>query len=104
MSKLGQTTEEAELARAYQNSRDLSAFETDAEPVEVRRNVTISVRFSDDEIARLRAMAEQTGMKVTADIRPAALEHGVQVNKPAILAVLCKASDDVAPAERLLGA
>jgi hypothetical protein len=49
-------------------------------------------------------MAEQTGMKVTAYIRTAALEHGVQVNKSAILAVLRKASDDVASAERLLGA
>ena len=104
MSKSGQTTDEAEFAREYQNSRDLSAFETDAEPVEVRRNVTISVRFSDDEIAQLRAMAEQTGMKVTAYIRTAALEHGVQVNKSAILAVLRKASDDVASAQRLLGA
>jgi len=104
MSELSQTTEEAELAREYQNFRDLSAFETDAEPVEVRRNVTISVRFSDDEIARLRAMAEQTGMKVTAYIRAAALEHGVQVNKPAILAVRRKASNDVASAERLSGA
>jgi predicted DNA-binding protein len=86
MSKLGQTTEEAELARAYQNSRDLSAFETDAEPVEVRRNVTISVRFSDDEIARLRAMAEQTGMKVTAYIRTAALEHVFKsTNQPFLL-------------------
>ena len=56
MSKSGQTTDEAEFAPEYQNSRDLSAFETDAEPVEVRRNVTISVRFSDDEIAQLRAM------------------------------------------------
>jgi hypothetical protein len=50
MSKLGQTTEEAELARAYQNSRDLSAFETDAEPVEVRRNVTISVNVCHPSI------------------------------------------------------
>jgi hypothetical protein len=34
MSKSGQTTDEAEFAPEYQNSRDLSAFETDAEPVE----------------------------------------------------------------------
>jgi hypothetical protein len=104
MSRSTRPTDEAALAREYRNSRDLSGFESDAEPIEVRRNVTISVRFSDSEIAQLRAMAEQAGMKITVYIRSAALEHGVPVDKPAILAVLRKASDDVARAERLLGA
>jgi hypothetical protein len=72
--------------------------------VEVRRNVTISVRFSDREIAQVREMAEQAGMKVAAYIRAAALQRGLPVDKPAILAVLRKAADDVARAERLLGA
>lgn len=74
------------------------------EPVEVRRAVTISVRFSDQEIALLRAKADQAGMKVTTYIRSAALEHGTPVDKPALLGVLREASEDVARAERLLRA
>lgn len=35
--------------------------------------MTISVRFSDTEIAELRARAEQPGVKVTSFIRVAAL-------------------------------
>jgi hypothetical protein len=104
MNKSTEDSDEAKLAREYQNSRDLSGFEIDGEPVEVRRNVTISVRFSDREIAHVREMAEHAGMKVTAYIRSAALEHGAPVDRPAILAILRKASDDVARAERLLGA
>jgi Mobilization protein NikA len=104
MNESTEAAGEAELARGYQTSHDLSGFETDGEPVEVRRNVTISIRFADREIAEVREMAEQAGMKVTAYIRAAALEHGLPVDKPAILAVLRKASDDVARAERLLGA
>ena len=42
-------------------------------------------------------------MKVTTYIRSAALEHGNPVDKPALLAALREASDDVARAERLLG-
>lgn len=94
---------EAKLARKYQDSRDLAGFETEGEPVEVRRNVTISVRFSDQEIALLRAKAEQAGIKVTAYIRAAALEHGTPLDKQALLAALREASDDVARVERLLG-
>jgi hypothetical protein len=91
---------EAKLARKYQDSRDLAGFETEGEPVEVRRNVTISVRFSDQEIALLHAKAEQAGIKV---IRAAALEHGTPLDKQALLAALREASDDVARVERLLG-
>ncbi len=66
---------EAELADYYDQTHDLSEFdEDDAYPTEVRRNVTISVRFSEEEIARLRAQADALGMKVTALIRSAALE------------------------------
>jgi predicted DNA binding CopG/RHH family protein len=66
---------EAELALYYDQTHDLSEFdESAAYPAEVRRNVTISVRFSEDEIRRLRAQADAVGMKVTALIRAAALE------------------------------
>jgi Mobilization protein NikA len=83
MSQSAETSDERKLAREYQNSRDLSGFETEREPVEVRRNVTISVRFSDGEIAQLRDRADQAGMKVTAYIRSASLEHGLPVdNQP----------------------
>ena len=64
---------------------------------------TISVRFSDQEIDLLRAKAEQAGMKVTTYIRSAALEHGTPADKPALLAALHEASDDVAQADRLMG-
>lgn len=43
------------------------------EPVAFRRSVTISVRFSQDEIEKLRVRAEAAGLKVTALIRAAAL-------------------------------
>lgn len=65
---------EAELAKYYDQTHDVSEFDDDAAyPVEVRRSVTISVRFSEEEIARLRTQAEAVGMKVTAFIRAAAL-------------------------------
>jgi predicted DNA binding CopG/RHH family protein len=104
MSRSTDASGEAQLARKYEDSRDLAGFETEGEPVEVRRAVTISVRFSDQEIALLRAKADQAGMKVTTYIRSAALEHGIPVDKPALLAVLREASEDVARAERLLSA
>jgi hypothetical protein len=103
MSRSTEAPAEAELARKYQDSRDLAGFETEGEPVEVRRSVTISVRFSDQEIALLRGKAELAGMKVTTYIRSAALEHGTPVDRLALLAALRGASDDVARAERLLG-
>ena len=66
---------EAELADAYNATQDLSEFaEEGAEPVSVRRSVTISVRFSEAEIAALRARADAAGVKVTSFIRAAALE------------------------------
>jgi hypothetical protein len=86
--------------RKYEDSRDLAGFRA---PRGSPR-VTISVRFSDQEIALLRAKADQAGMKVTTYIRSAALEHGIPVDKPALLAVLREASEDVARAERLLSA
>lgn len=103
MSKPTEATIEAELAKQYEQTRDLSGFEGEsAEPVEVRRNVTISVRFSDEEIALLRARAEAAGTKVTAYIRAAALQQAAPVDRLQLIAVLEAASADVARAERLL--
>ncbi|MDP9445055.1 MAG: BrnA antitoxin family protein [Actinomycetota bacterium] len=76
---------EAELADYYNETRDLSGFdEQNAVPVTVKRSVTISVRFSDEEIAELRARAEQAGVKVTSFIRAAALEAASPVDRIAL--------------------
>ncbi|MGH3500405.1 MAG: plasmid mobilization protein [Nocardioidaceae bacterium] len=94
---------EAELAKHYEETRDLSSFEGGtAEPVEVRRNVTISVRFSDEEIALLRSRAAAAGAKVTAYIRAAALQQAAPLDRLQLLHALEAASADVARAEELL--
>ena len=62
-----------ELAERYDRSRDTTGF-GGPEPVQVRRDVTISVRFSEQEIEQLRRHAEEAGMRVTAFIRAAALQ------------------------------
>ena len=105
MSKSTKERTEAELATQYEETRDLSGFEGGSvEPVEVRRNVTISVRFSDEEIALLRACAEEAGAKVTAYIRAAALQQAAPLDRLQLLQALEAASADVARAERLLRA
>lgn len=76
---------EAELANYYNETNDLSEFdEGSSVPVTVRRSVTISVRFSDEEIAELRARAEQADVKVTSFIRAAALEATSPVDRAAL--------------------
>ncbi|WP_141015168.1 plasmid mobilization protein [Nocardioides sambongensis] len=73
---------EAEVADYYNQTEDASDFDLDnPEPTTVRRNVTISVRFSDTEIAELRARAEVAGVKVTSFIRAAALEASQPVDR-----------------------
>jgi len=73
---------EAELAGHYNRTQDSSDFDGGEEvPITVKRNVTISVRFSDEEIADLRARAEQAGVKVTSFIRAAALEAASPVDR-----------------------
>lgn len=73
--KMSKTKANAELADEYNATRDLSDFDLDQpEPVTVKRAVTISVRFSDEEIADLRDRADEAGVKVTSFIRAAALE------------------------------
>lgn len=76
---------EDDLAEYYNRTKDTSDFDEGEEiPVTVRRNVTISVRFSDTEMAELRARAEQTGFKVTSFIRAAALEATSPVDRAAL--------------------
>ena len=66
---------EAELADYYNRTQDASDFEGGEEvPITVKRNVTISVRFSPEELEDLRARAADAGVKVTSFIRAAALE------------------------------
>lgn len=73
--KMSKTKANAELADEYNATQDLSDFDLDQpEPVTVKRAVTISVRFSDEEIADLRDRADEAGVKVTSFIRAAALE------------------------------
>lgn len=103
MAKSNSTASEAELARAYQESRDVSEFEGEGEPVEVRRNVTISVRFSEAEIEVLRGEADAAGVKVTAYIRAAALQASSPVvDRKRLQEALRAVSEDVARAERIL--
>ena len=81
---------EAELADYYNETEDLSGFDEEiVVPVTVKRSVTISVRFSDEEIAELRARAEQAGVKVTSFIRAAALEATSPVDR-AVLGELAR--------------
>lgn len=76
---------EAELADYYNRTQDVSDFEGGEEvPITVKRNVTISVRFSPEEIEELRARAEGAGVKVTSFIRAAALEATSPVDRAAL--------------------
>ena len=55
---------EAELADYYNETKDLSEFdEANAVSLTGKRSVTISVRFSDEEIQQLRDRAEQAGAR-----------------------------------------
>jgi predicted DNA binding CopG/RHH family protein len=73
---------EAELADYYNRTRDISDFEGGEEvPITVKRNVTISVRFSPEELENLRQRADEAGVKVTSFIRAAALEATSPVDR-----------------------
>ncbi|GAB3049563.1 plasmid mobilization protein [Sediminivirga luteola] len=77
------TGHEAGLAGHYDSTRDTAGF-TDEVPIEARRQVTISVRFSEEEIAALRNRAEELGIKVTAFIRAAALDAERPLDRAAL--------------------
>lgn len=60
--KTGAMETNAELADYYNETRDLSEFDEGEEiPISAKRSVTISVRFSDNEIAALRERADAAG-------------------------------------------
>lgn len=73
--------EEAEWWYAHRDQTD-EIFTEDTEPVAVRRDVTMSVRFSTDEMAELRAYADKLGVKVTTLIRTAVLEEMHHATRP----------------------
>lgn len=79
---------EPELADYYDRTHDLSEFdEADEEPVQIKRSVTISVRFSAEEIEALRRRADAANMKVTGFIRAAALEAEHPIDREAVTAL-----------------
>jgi hypothetical protein len=67
---------EAELAKRYYDRRHEDGDWALPEPLEkpARLEVTLSVRFSRDELEAVRAAAERAGIKPTAFIRQAAVE------------------------------
>jgi hypothetical protein len=67
---------EAELAERYYDRRHEDSDWAEPEPVEkpARLEVTLSVRFSREELEAVRAAAERAGIKPTAFIRLAAVE------------------------------
>lgn len=100
-------TSEAELAEYYDRTHDLSGF--DLYPEETialrgRLDVTISVRFSPQEIDYLRAEAERAGMKVTAFIRALALQHarGPLVDRAALREQITTVANELHALERSL--
>lgn len=93
MSDRMRTLNEIELADYYEKSHDESEFdERAAYPVEVRRNVTISVRFTGEEIDLLRSRAEVSGEKVTSYIRAAALQQASPLDRRRLLQALRRTS------------
>jgi hypothetical protein len=83
-------TTESQLAEDYNlhgvNADDWGEAEPLAQPV--RREVTLSVRFSREEIAAIRAAAHMAGVKPTAFIRELAVTtatgSGAQTPKKAL--------------------
>jgi len=72
----GEQTSEAELAEVYYERRHEDSDWNEPEPLEkpARLDVTLSVRFTRDELKAVRAAAERVGLKPTAFIRHAAVE------------------------------
>jgi len=101
---------EAELADYYDRTHDISGFDLEhpepITPARGRLDVTISVRFSSEEIDLLRAEAERAGMKVTAFIRALALQHasGQVLDRAALRGQLARVSQDLRALEHELGA
>ncbi len=99
---------EAELADYYDRTHDVSGFDLEhPEPItrpHRRLDVTISVRFSPEEIDLLRTEAERAGLKVTAFIRTLALQHasGPVLDRAALRRKLATVSAELDALERQL--
>jgi len=101
MSERAKGMSEGELAEYYDRTHDVSEFdEGGAYPVEVRRNMTISVRLPEAGIEALRREAEAAGVKVTAYIRAAALQASSPGKR--LQYALRTVAQDVARVERLM--
>jgi hypothetical protein len=72
----GQQTSEADLAEVYYERRheDSDWDEPDTLEKPARLDVTLSVRFTREELEAVRGAAERAGLKPTAFIRQAAVE------------------------------
>jgi hypothetical protein len=68
-----------QLADYYEQTHDMSEFDLTAPelvvPARQRLDVSITVRFTPDEIDALRATADTQGVKVTTLIRSLAVQH-----------------------------
>lgn len=99
---------EAELAEHYDRTHDVSGFDLEhpepITPARGRLDVTISVRFSPEEIDLLRTEAERAGMKVTAFIRTLALQHasGPVLDRAELRRQLAAVSEELRALERQL--
>ena len=72
----GEQTSEAELAEVYYERRHADSDWNEPEALEkpARLDVTLSVRFTREELQAVRGAAERAGLKPTAFIRQAAVE------------------------------
>jgi predicted DNA binding CopG/RHH family protein len=96
--------EEREAAEYYDRTRDLSEFDGGTvELIAARRDVTISVRFSEEEIEAVRAAAEQAGVKVTAYIRAAALDGSGARRQSAVAGLIERLAGDVEQLRKMTG-
>ena len=87
----------------FENMSEINDADWEAPvPVTVRRNVTISVRFSADEMAEIRQWAERAGMKVTTYIRQAALTGGHTIDRDKVERAVDAVSSDLDRVRKLI--
>ena len=88
---------EAELAEYYQDHRGDTEEWEPAEAISrpARLDVTISVRFTAEEIAAVRERARDAGMRPTAFIRQAALDVDVPLNRGLLAKTFDRLRSDV---------
>lgn len=64
--------------------------------------MTISVRFSAEEIAAIRQRAETADMKVTAYIRQAAIRDGASIDRDKVARAVAAVSSDLDQVRKLI--